>query len=309
MRFNKWFKHNRHLIYGLVVTVIVVGFFGLFSFLIVAIDNENALAKTSNLTPPDDIAVASQTIRGVVDSSLVVAKKATTPQQPEPSKVVTRKPRSSLQVTAQIPILMYHKTPFNFENQLQTILAKGYTPIHMDEVGKILYGEVIGPSKPLVITFDDGFANQLEAFRLLQKYNVKATFYVIIGGQLSEGCIGLERQRHDCGDAYLNWSQIETMSQSDLVEIGSHTFDHPDLTTLSEAELKHQIEQSKDHIEQKINREITTLAYPYGRFNPVVMQIAQAAGYTSAVSTISGIDQSTDLLFALHRVRDTNLLP
>ncbi len=254
---------------------------------------------------------SSQNIRGVVDSTQIKAKGHSAPKHSKPSEVLLKNTALHTQhkINAKIPILMYHKTPANFENQLEVLEAKGYTTIHMRELEQILQGESVGPPKPVVITFDDGFANQMSAFEQLQKHHMQATFYVIIGGQLSQGCLGLERSRHDCGDDYLNWQQVKTMAESDLVEIGSHTFDHPDLPTLSPAEQQHQIFASKHYLEQKLGREITTFAYPYGKFNASIAQLVHNAGYQSAVSTNGGIDQSSDALYELHRVRDANILP
>lgn len=72
-------------------------------------------------------------------------------------------------ISLQLPILMYHKTPINFESQLQHLTATGYSAITMRTASRILRGIEPAPPKPVVITFDDGYSDQLLAFELLKK--------------------------------------------------------------------------------------------------------------------------------------------
>ena len=209
-----------------------------------------------------------------------------------------------------IPILLYHKTPADFEAQLQVLKQRGYTTITMAQVGCGVRGTCQLPNKPIVITFDDGFSDQLRAFELLKKYNLRGTFYMIIGGERSKFCIGIERQSNaPCGDSYLNWSEVKNMAASPLIEIGAHTVDHLALANLSPADQTFQIQQSKRRLEEVLGKPITTLAYPYGSFTATTAQIAQQSGFSTAVSTIPGSDQTVGTLYALRRIRDTYKLP
>lgn len=207
-------------------------------------------------------------------------------------------------ISAEIPILMYHKTPVDFEAQLQHITSQGYTPITMRRASRILRGISSSPPKPVVITFDDGFSDQLIAFELQKKYQMPATFYVMPGGELSGWCVGAERHNHSCGDSYLNWDEIRMLAKSNLIEIGSHTIDHADLTSLDGNTKRDQILSAKRKIEQQIEQEVVSFAYPYGAFDAESISIVREAGYTSAVSTIPGINQSTGTLFELRRIRN-----
>lgn len=208
-----------------------------------------------------------------------------------------------------IPILMYHYTPDNFEVQLQHLQTHGYTTVSMYELSRFLYTGSPLPSKPVVITFDDGFHNQMQAFALLQKYQMKATFYIILGGEMSNHCIGLTRTNLACGDNYLNWSELKALSSSGLIEIGAHTLNHPDLANLSEAEQWQEISESKRRLEDMYNITITTFAYPYGRHNQVSIDLVKKAGFLTAVTTHSDTSQSSASRYTLSRVRDALLLP
>ncbi|MEI6581719.1 MAG: polysaccharide deacetylase family protein [bacterium] len=204
-----------------------------------------------------------------------------------------------------LPILLYHKTPANFDFQMKHLVDAGYTPVFMQEVYMILTGKIVGPAKPVAITFDDGFSDQLQAAEILKKYNFKSTFYVLIGGELSGWCIGVERKVTTCGDSYLNWAQIKTLQGSGLIEIGSHTVDHLQLASLNEAAQRFQIFESKLILEQNLGVSVLSFCYPYGSFNTITERLAKEAGYNNATTTVGPEYQNPNSLFRLNRIRDT----
>lgn len=216
---------------------------------------------------------------------------------------------------AQLPILMYHEPPANFEQQLQHLIAAGYTTITMDQAAAGLSSGSL-PAKPAVITFDDGFSSQLNAFRLLQKYNQKATFYIITSGEASRWCVGSGRRYNDpvqppggCGDSYMNWDEVRTLDRSGLIEVAGHTVNHRNLASLSADEQRYEILGGKQQLEAQIGHTVRSLAYPYGAYNALSVQIAREAGYTNAVTTQPGTQQTAGGIMTLHRVRDAMLLP
>ncbi len=204
-----------------------------------------------------------------------------------------------------LPILLYHKTPANFDFQMKHLVDAGYTPVFMQEVYMILTGKMAGPTKPVAITFDDGFSDQLQAAEILKKYNFKSTFYVFTGGELSGWCIGIERTATNCGDSYLNWAQIKILQGSGLIEVGSHTVDHLQLASLNEAAQRFQIFESKRILEQNLGVSVLSFCYPYGNFNTITERLAKEAGYNNATTTVGSEYQNPNLLFRLNRIRDT----
>lgn len=215
----------------------------------------------------------------------------------------------------QLPILIYHEPPANFEQQLQHLIAAGYTTISMDQATAGLNGGSL-PPKPVVITFDDGFSSQLNAFHLLQKYNLKATFYIITSGEASRWCLGSGRHYNDpiqppggCGDSYMNWDEVRTLDRSGLIEIAGHTVNHRNLASLSADEQRYEILGGKQQLEAQVGHTIRSLAYPYGAYNALSVQIAREAGYTNAVTTQPGTQQTAGGIMTLRRVRDAMLLP
>jgi peptidoglycan/xylan/chitin deacetylase (PgdA/CDA1 family) len=214
-----------------------------------------------------------------------------------------------------LPILLYHYTPTNFDEQLTYLEQHGYTVIDMSEAVAGLHGGPL-PPKPVVITFDDGFADQMNAFEILRRHNMKATFYIINGGEASRWCIGAGRRYGDplqppggCGDAYLSWDQVRELDRSGLITIGGHTLDHENLAGLSEDEQRQEIFDSKAGIEQQLGHPIHDFAYPYGAYDYTSVELVREAGYDTAVSTLPGQFQALDFQYTLRRERDALALP
>ena len=210
----------------------------------------------------------------------------------------------------QVPILMYHKPPADFDAQMAALKNKGYNTIHMKDLADYFAGRAQLPSKPAVVTFDDGFAVQQDALPILQKYNTKVTLYLIVGGEQSHYCIGLKRiDGEQCGDAYLHPDNVKQMLQSGLVEVGSHTIDHPNLATMSPSDQMFQIFTAKSYLENTFGNPVTTFAYPYGTYNSTSVQLVGQAGYATAVTTQPGLMQNPKEPYLLYRVRETYNLP
>jgi len=213
------------------------------------------------------------------------------------------------QVGLNVPILIYHYTPSDFENQLKYLMAHNYQTITFAQLLGALNHTSVLPAKPVIITFDDGYENQMTAFSLLTKYNLKATFYIISGGPGSNYCIGANRTNLTCGDASLNWDQIRMLDKSGLITIGAHTVDHPNLASISPASQQFQIVTSKAEIEAQIGHSITDFAYPYGSYNATSVALVRAAGFTTAVTTAPGTFESLSNLLTLPRLRNVYSLP
>lgn len=83
---------------------------------------------------------------------------------------------------------------------------------------------------------------------------------------------------------YLSWDEIAEMSAYGI-EFGGHTKSHPQLSRLAYEECMHELEASKQIIEQRLCKKVRMLAYPFGSkndYNAVVEKAAMAAGYECA---------------------------
>ena len=98
-----------------------------------------------------------------------------------------------VQAGVRVPILMYHSvlknpkmagmyvvSPDTLEQDLKYIKKKGYTTVFVRELTEYVYQNAPLPEKPVVITLDDGYLNNLTyVLPLLEKYDMKATISVV----------------------------------------------------------------------------------------------------------------------------------
>ena len=104
-----------------------------------------------------------------------------------------------------------------FESHLKYLKENGYHAITLDELLDFLTTGKPLPEKPVILTFDDGYAdNYTNAFPLLQKYGMIGHFFIITDF--------VNEKRAE----YMTWPQIEEMSAAGQ-RFGSHSRDHPDL--------------------------------------------------------------------------------
>ena len=99
------------------------------------------------------------------------------------------------------------------------------------------------------------------------------------------GAEAVERPSH----RRLSHEEVNAMSRSSIVEIGSHTVNHPVLTTLPPAAQKREIEHSKTALEELIGRSVTSIAYPHGDYSAETIGFVQQAGFSRACTTRPGL--------------------
>jgi peptidoglycan/xylan/chitin deacetylase (PgdA/CDA1 family) len=257
----------------------------------------------------------------LLQTSETVAARAVPITTPKPTvtdelkQLASRLPADTSAATFTIPILYYHNTPSDFDQQLVHLEQKGYQVISLDAAILGLAGGPL-PSKPVVITFDDGFADQMQAFEILKAHKAPATFYIINGSPASAWCVGASRRYNDplqppegCGDAYLTWDQVKQLDRSGLIDIGGHTLDHANLPSLPPEQQSEEIAASKAGIEAQLGHAIHHFAYPYGAYDANAMEAVSRAGYTTAVTTQEGVGQSYSGRYEMARLRAAYLLP
>lgn len=177
----------------------------------------------------------------------------------------------SIKITANVPIFMYHWVrdnvgdypypenmvkPAELRKQMQYLKENDYDVIFVSELDELQHYE-----KPVILTFDDGWADvYFEAFPLAKEFNMKICMYVITD------LIGTH--------AYCTLEQLEEMRDSGLVEIDSHTLSHPRLATLSINEITKELNESQVYLKENLGIDSTVICYPYGSCNNNVMNIA-----------------------------------
>ncbi|MEJ2008419.1 MAG: polysaccharide deacetylase family protein [Acidobacteriota bacterium] len=155
--------------------------------------------------------------------------------------------------------------------------------------------EAQAPNRPAVaITFDDGIADNYEcAFPLLEKYAIPATFFLTVG-LLEHDKTTVERLRKLWRSSYedirpLRWSQVHEMQNAGM-EIGAHTFSHPNLAHLDRRSVEIELRLSKEILEQRLGKQMAMMAYPFGiprvYFRNKTVSVAAEVGYELAAAVL-----------------------
>ena len=213
----------------------------------------------------------------------------------------------------QIPILMYHSiddscssrfrrfavSPRSFKAHVRYLSDSGYQTLTVSELIEAMDGRAVMPPKPVVLTFDDGFADFYEAaLPILTEFGQTVTLYVVSGavGGSSAWLSGIgEGTRR-----MVSWAQLDEIRRSGI-EIGAHTATHAALDLLSLEEARQEIAVSKRDLQDRLGVDVSSLAYPFGYQNGAVRHIVQREGYSSACAVRYAMSSIADDRFALSR--------
>ena len=209
-----------------------------------------------------------------------------------------------------IPILTYHAVdpqasvisvdPDIFFYQMEWLFQEGFSVIPLEKLIACLWnGEPYEPNS-VVLTFDDGLSSVYEhAYPVLKKFHFPATVFLVTGhiGGMNDWA---GQPPHIPQYRMLSWAQVEEMSRAG-VSFGAHSRTHPDLTRLSEVELMDEIMGSKDDICNRLNLEVASFAYPYGRIPETARELVQH-NFSGACSASLGHVDSTSDIAALERI-------
>ncbi|WP_210443330.1 polysaccharide deacetylase family protein [Nocardioides sp. SYSU D00065] len=218
-------------------------------------------------------------------------------------------------MTARVPVLLYHSVaedssrrfrpwtlhPRRFAAHMEHLSARGYQSLTLRQLEQcLLPGGPPLPERPVVITFDDGFADfHAAALPVLEAHHLASTLYVptgYLGG--TAGWLAREREQDR---RLLHPEQLRDVAERG-VEIGAHSHTHPRLDELSATEARAEIRRSKDVLEQQLQRPVTSFAYPHGNYSRRVREQVIEAGYTSAAAVRHAMSSTDDDVYALARV-------
>lgn len=225
-----------------------------------------------------------------------------------------------------LPILMYHSvtelperdfcvTPDTLEQDFQYLRSNGYEAVSAEDL--IAYTNEKGdlPQKPVMITFDDGFYNNMSAaLPLLEKYDMCAVISIV--GMFAD--IIAPDSPHQEAYSYLTWEDLRQLQQSDRIELGSHTYNMHSNDTLRRGcaknaweseELYHEtfqkdIDTLQTRFQEELQQEPYIFAYPYGFVCPESKSVLRDAGFLLTLTCLEETNQITrdpDCLYGLSR--------
>lgn len=125
-----------------------------------------------------------------------------------------------------------------------------------------------GDRPRVALTFDDAYASFHDTvWPVLRELDLPATLFVPVGfvEGTSPAPIAANPKLSPC-----SWAQLAEMSREEgagSIHIGSHTWSHPDLTTLEAPRIREELTVSRQRLEGRLGRRVTAFCYPRARWN------------------------------------------
>jgi|TARA_B100001079_G_scaffold12380_1_gene10051 peptidoglycan/xylan/chitin deacetylase (PgdA/CDA1 family) len=186
-----------------------------------------------------------------------------------------------------IPILMYHNISReknyqdvhvkDFYNQMKMMKKMGYKAVNLNNMNSKNY------KKKFVITFDDAYQDiHAYVMPILKKLDYTATCFFVCN-YINKFNYWDINNKNFKKKPLMNDIQLNDWKENNF-EVGSHSLDHSNLSNLDESELIFQLSESKKILKDKINIDVESFSYPYGKYNKNIIQFVKKY-YRYAVTT------------------------
>jgi peptidoglycan/xylan/chitin deacetylase (PgdA/CDA1 family) len=149
---------------------------------------------------------------------------------------------------------IYSTLPEVFEWQINYIKLMKIPFITQDDLAAS-YEAGRDPGENILLTVDDGWKSVMNILPILDAQQVPVTLYlypVVIHKDVKQ---------------YINPDDLKVILQNKWINYGCHSYTHPVLTKMDDAQLKHEVVDSKEKLEDWLGVTLNTFAYPYGMLN------------------------------------------
>ena len=204
-----------------------------------------------------------------------------------------------------VPVLLYHSIrsdgaiaadPWavresDFRRDVDAVLATGRPSMTATRYARWLTEDDDTPP-PVLITFDDGFADFADvALPVLAEHGLASTVFVTTGWVDRPGMLSRDAIRQ---------------LPSSIVEVGAHTVMHPHLDTLGVDVACRELLTSRESLEEWTGDWVTSVAYPHGSHSRRTRTLARDCGYVTAHAVKNVVSHRSDDVLAVGRytVRD-----
>lgn len=194
-----------------------------------------------------------------------------------------------------LSLYFHDPQPESFERIILWCKNKGYDFVHIDEITKYAKGENTGHDKMVHFSFDDGWQTNKALIPIIEKYNVPITIFVPVepleSGNFWWNYVFAKHKSSDKIEEFktyeenkfnnevnkikkeiklnreaVTFEELKEISKHPLINIQSHTYNHPILTNASEKQLDFELSESKKFLGSLLDKEIDTFSYPNGSF-------------------------------------------
>jgi peptidoglycan/xylan/chitin deacetylase (PgdA/CDA1 family) len=207
---------------------------------------------------------------------------------------------------ATVPILMYHvinpppaPVPYpglyvpagEFAAQMAALKAAGWHAVTMDQLrANWMHGVPLGPGKPIVLSFDNGYASQYtNAMPVLKRLGwVGVENIQLTGLPPSQGGLTEAQVR---GLLSAGW------------ELDTQGISHADLIRLDAAGLHREIDTARQMLRQRYGVPVNWFCYPSGHYDSTVLAAVREAGFVGSTTVVPGWASRSDDPYRLPRLR------
>ena len=180
-----------------------------------------------------------------------------------------------------------------FDQQMKYLVDRGYNSISADDLVNALVSHQQIPGKPIVVTIDDGYKDTYQyAFQTAKKYNIKLNLMIPTGLLENEG--------------YMSWSQLKEMVDSGFAYAYDHTWSHYSLPHGGDEKDQMEIMVAKTQLEEHLGKPVKIFSYPYGTYDPRIVNLLKTNGFSAAFTTIPSRYQCDSAIYLLKRFRIGN---
>lgn len=234
----------------------------------------------------------------VVALAMVLAGCGLLSQKTEPASPTAPVKEVKMVHPSGIPVLMYHKIGDDkdndaviredlFREQMKFLKDNGYNPLTMDQLYDYVVNGAAVPEKPVVLTFDDGYADTYSiVYPIMKEYGFAATVFI------NPGDVGTR----------LTWDQIREMHKNGIT-ISNHGFQHIEMGQLSEAKQIENITKAQEVLAKEVGiKDNPWFCYPYGDKNEFTDAATKKAGIKMSMAMKSGWAHTGDNPYNILRV-------
>ncbi len=171
-------------------------------------------------------------------------------------------------------------TPDRFVYQIEALRRRGVQFNTLNSFAAALREGMLAPGT-CAVTFDDATVDNIEHLpALIGRLHLPVTVFV---------CSDLLGRPHFAMPSsaqvrMLTADEVRVLARHPLVDIGSHTMRHTDLSTVSFEEAYREMRSSKESLEDLIGQPVNAFAYPYCHYSEACPSAARRSGYEVAVT-------------------------
>ena len=194
-----------------------------------------------------------------------------------------------------LSLYFHDPLPESFEQVIIWCKKKGYDFVDIDKITNYVKGEPSKHKKMVHFSFDDGWATNKALIPIIEKYNVPITIFVPVepleSGNFWWNYVYAKHKKSSKVEEFktyneeqfnsevnkikneinldreaVTFDELKEMSKHPLINIQSHTYNHPILTNVNDKQLDFELEESKKFLSTLLCKEVDTFSYPNGSF-------------------------------------------